>query len=678
MNICRVCMDSDCDGLVPIFSKLEDAFIANIIVECTAVQIVEDDGLPTTICKTCIDDLKHLILFIKKARESDRKLRKIFKLESSKKFAENSPKIDGTNWEPELLPIAVFTEEIVEVKAEIDSDDDLVGENRTPKYESSEHGENVTDDNDSEWKSSGSSVDKSTVQKGHRGRKKKYRESTDSDSDSASEVRRSTRGRRRRKKPAQKNGGDNEDDSKEDDLDEKELATFKIIAIRKDQLVCCACLQIFDNRNDLHVHGEKSHVKKRRVNASKTNICEICFRRYSTPHALKLHKKRVANAAQVYDCTKCTARFIDSNRRRQHAHNHPREKEIIPSKVIVAPIPVVVQEEYGRICCAQACYQSFETEDLLIAHAHTIHKMNKVEQSLDENRDKPIECPVCFKRFFDEISLQRHQQRNYKPLSHQCSVCGLKLRGGEALATHERSHRNEKPFQCGVCHKYFTSKGSLKAHMMVHSGEKPFVCSTCGWSFRRKRNLQVHVLSHSNNQPFQCEVCQKAFKSKVHLQYHMRTHTGEKPYPCRFCDKAFADHTNRQRHEMSHTGIKPYKCSYCDKTFIRKRFQVDHESTHTGVKPYRCEMCNRTFSQKTALRRHLESHPLAPENEIALAAPSPMPAVSSTQMVGDSAMSPPAVPMQSTMGGLMEEPGPSASGYFQHPRNLSVSLHPAV
>ncbi|XP_058453673.1 zinc finger protein 182-like isoform X2 [Malaya genurostris] len=669
MNICRVCMESDDEGLVPIFSKLDDAFIANIIVECTAVQILEDDGLPTAICETCIDDLKRLIVFIKKARESDRKLRKMFKLETRKKYTESET--DGREWDPELSPIAVFTDEIVEVKAEIDSDEDMVKQDKTLEYESSEHDENLTDGNDSDWKSSESSSGK-VKQKSRKGRKKRNIESTDSNTDGISETRKSTRGKKRGKKTVQKNYTEDDDFSQENDLDDKEMTTFRTITVGKNQVVCCACLQIFDNQGDLYAHGEKTHVKKRRVNKSKTNICEICFRRYSTPYALKIHMKRVAEATQIYDCRKCTARFIDRNRRRQHAHNHPRDKEIAHSKVIVAPIPVIVQEEYGRICCAQACYQSFPTEDLLIAHAHTAHKMNKVEQSLDENKDKPIECPVCFKRFYDEVSLQRHQQRNYKPLSHQCAVCGLKLRGGEALATHERSHRNEKPFECGVCHKNFTSKGSLKAHMMVHSGEKPFVCSTCGWSFRRKRNLQVHVLSHSNNQPFQCEMCQKAFKSKVHLQYHMRTHTGEKPYPCRYCDKAFADHTNRQRHEMSHTGIKPYKCSYCDKTFIRKRFQVDHESTHTGVKPYRCEMCNRTFSQKTALRRHLESHPLAPENELALAVPSPMPGLSSTiRVTDDSTMSPPPVPMAATMGALIEEPGPSASGYF-HARNLSV------
>lgn len=40
--ICRVCIRSSTkgDSLVPIFSKLENEFIANLIVECSGVQVV--------------------------------------------------------------------------------------------------------------------------------------------------------------------------------------------------------------------------------------------------------------------------------------------------------------------------------------------------------------------------------------------------------------------------------------------------------------------------------------------------------------------------------------------------------------------------------------------------------------------------------------------------------------
>ncbi|XP_055597774.1 zinc finger protein 260-like [Uranotaenia lowii] len=617
-DICRVCMDGDFEGteyedserkLIPIFSKLEDVFIANIVAECTAIEIEEDDGLPAVICRGCVDDLKYFIAFIRKARETDHKLRKIFKAESDRKDEDQSigevEQLDEEVWDSSAEAFGVM----VEVKAEEEEVEEFEEGTivATELDRDDEEDFEAVQDNDSDYVEPAA-----TVKRKRRGRPRKRPkdsdDSDDSDSPRKAKVSQTKRGPGRPRKIL---------NNSDDEFDDIEKTTFEVINILKGKHLCCSCLQIFDCKEQLAEHGEEVHSKKRAVNLSKTNLCLFCHRRYSTPYALKQHIYRTKTAKRVYTCSKCPARFIDKVRRRKHAHDHPREREINSSKGIV-------QEELGHICCAQACYMAFQTEDMLIAHAHSAHKINKVEQSLDENRDKPFECQVCFKRFYDELTLQRHQQRNYKSLSHQCTICGLKMRGGELLANHERSHRNEKPFECETCHKYFSTKGSLKAHMMIHSGEKPFSCTICGWSFRRKRNLQVHALSHTNNQPFQCEVCQKTFKAKVHLQYHMRTHTGEKPYPCRFCEKAFADHTNRQRHEISHTGIKPYKCSYCDKTFIRKRFQVDHESTHTGVKPYRCEMCNRTFSQKSALRRHLESHPLATENATALSVPSPM------------------------------------------------------
>lgn len=134
MNICRVCMESGEESgsggavpdLIPIFSKLEDAFIANILVECTSVQILEDDGLPTTICQGCVDSLKSFIRFIRKARESDRKLRKMFKSEGAGKRTVEEAEADeedDKNWTSAMELSSVFTESIMEVKEELESDD---------------------------------------------------------------------------------------------------------------------------------------------------------------------------------------------------------------------------------------------------------------------------------------------------------------------------------------------------------------------------------------------------------------------------------------------------------------------------------------------------------------------------------------------------------------------------
>lgn len=39
MEVCRTCMSERSVQLVPVYSKLDDAFIANIIMECTSIQV---------------------------------------------------------------------------------------------------------------------------------------------------------------------------------------------------------------------------------------------------------------------------------------------------------------------------------------------------------------------------------------------------------------------------------------------------------------------------------------------------------------------------------------------------------------------------------------------------------------------------------------------------------------
>ncbi|XP_058453675.1 zinc finger protein 25-like isoform X4 [Malaya genurostris] len=643
MITCRVCMQQNDEQFISIFSTVDNTNIAEAITNCCSVQLTQNDGLPDQICHTCVQDVKLIISFIIKVQESDFKLRQLM-----------TPNDDQSS-----------TFEMVVVKTE-----------------SSDESRNSADVFSKDVETC--STEDDTLNKLRNTRKK------------GTHVQHVSKKKVKRKVPPKTEPlrGNDSFESTDKVIGDKETDMFQVINLPSNSFVCCSCCEIFDCLEALEVHVEM-HTKN---TAKKTDsiYCTVCKRKFKKHAALKRHQKNVNTLTQLFECVKCKLRFMNSAGRRMHTQKHPKN------------IDEKIKLEYGEIlCCVQNCSKPFETEELLIQHGREAHKLNKRAYELGDTALKPVECPVCFKRFPSERLLRRHKKRNSRPLNHQCATCGLKFRTKDVLALHELNHENQKPFQCDVCKKYFSSKSSVKVHQRSHSNERPFICSTCGAGFFQKAQLTIHEHNHTNAPlPFQCEVCDKTFKMKNYLINHMRQHTGERPYPCRHCPMSFSNYTNRQRHEMNHTGnkpfkcsycdktftikrlqleheckhtgIKPYKCSYCDKTFIRKRFQVDHESTHTGVKPYRCEMCNRTFSQKTALRRHLESHPLAPENELALAVPSPMPGLSSTiRVTDDSTMSPPPVPMAATMGALIEEPGPSASGYF-HARNLSVSLHPTV
>lgn len=648
MKICRVCMEGEEAQLISIFSELNDSIIADTISRSCSVKLSQDDGLPNQICDTCVQDVKLVNAFVGKVRESDLKLRQL----------SNSNAEETSNFEV----VVIKTESMDETN---DSVDELGQENVEFKSES-----------DSE-------NDKLALVKRRIRRTRKIRH----DDEYMPETR--TKLAKRKRRTAVQSDNESEQENEKDILNEKELEMFYIITLPESSFVCCCCYQFFDSLEQLESHVEVH--TRHAVKKTESIHCGVCKRKFNKIAALDRHLEKVKTVTKLYECMKCKIRFMNGIGRKMHAQRHPKN------------IEEKMKQEYGEIlCCVQNCSKPFSSEELLIKHGHEAHKLNKRAYELEDSPLKPVECPVCFKRFASERLLRRHRKRNSKPLNHQCATCGLKFRTKDVLSLHEMNHDNQKPFQCDICQKHFSSKNSLKVHQRKHSNEKPFVCSTCGAAFFQKAQLTIHEHNHKDAPlPFQCEVCDKSFKMKNYLVNHMRQHTGEKPYPCRHCPMSFSNHTNRQRHEMNHTGdkpfkctycdktftikrlqleheckhtgIKPFKCSFCDKTFIRKRFQLDHEATHTGNKPYRCELCNRSFSHKTGLRRHLESHPQAGDNDNILGEPSP------AQQVGEPPMSSP-LPEQSPADSTLNSLAESVLGgsYIQHPQNLSVSLHPTI
>nr|XP_029730799.1 zinc finger protein 300-like [Aedes albopictus] len=601
MEVCRTCMNANRDEfhqqLVPIYSKLDDAFIANIIMECTAIQIHENDGMPAYVCAGCIETLKLLVGFVKTARDCDRQLRKLFKPEATGATAGAATSSNTTNdvvalendtdvfqfTEIKIEPIEGFVEENVECSYQEEA-----AEASEPSGDEESQSSDGDSESDSDWKGS--------------------------DEELVEELPKKKRGRKPRPKPANTDDKPllNKRRSKRDDdleMNDHELELYTVIEVQPGKHICCGCLLIFESEQELDTHRGRVHVRRREPKGKPTTkvLCDGCLRKYKSKRRVNYHKERIRQLEIIWECNKCKNRFSEATRRRNHSRKHPYKKG--PS-ALVAPIKEAIQQELGWICCAQACGLSFPTEKEMVDHAHKAHQINKQEAELEDPAEKPMQCQVCYRRFLDKSGLINHQQRLYKLQKFQCALCGLQFNSGARLTEHELTHQNDRPFKCDVCDKKFTQKGNLKTHMTIHSNEKPFQCTACGMSFRQKGGLKAHMSNHIETPQFKCEVCSKMFKAKLHLRYHMRIHNGEKKFPCRYCEKAFTDFTNRMRHEMSHTGIKPYKCQYCDKSFIRKRFQLEHESTHTGIKMYNCAVCHQGFGQKNSLKKHMQTnHP---------------------------------------------------------------------
>lgn len=578
MDVCRTCMKPHRKKrnrkVVSIFSELDGAFIANIIADCTAVEIKENDVLPSTICTDCFETVKLLAAFTTTVRDSDSRLRQMCKAEPA---------------EDDLKDLSVT--HFLEVKSEPaerivnETGEEVQADDFEPE-----------DDTDSEWDGSDEEEDR-TVKRKRLGLKSKPKPRRRDGSPLPRTRKRYARKPRPHKVPIQ---------SKEDlQLNEEERELFTVIEVPSGCHVCCGCLKIFDSAGELEAHRKLTHVWKMEslMKPSSKIVCDGCLHRYGSESSMQYHKKRVQLLKVVWECNKCKLRFKVAAKRREHLRLHPEDEPV----ALIARFKETTKQEFGWMCCALRCTESFATEQDLLTHAHAAHWIDRQKADL-EAADKPEQCLVCYQRFADRRKIVTHQRRKYKRENFQCALCGLKFSTRSQLNSHEVKEHGSKAFQCKICARNFTDKSSMKSHLKnMHTDEKPYQCTVCGMTFRQKGNLTIHMSNHVVDPQFKCEVCFKMFKAKLHLKYHMRTHTGEKPYKCRVCGHAFANHTNCRRHEMTHTGEKPHKCSYCEKSFSLKRMLIEHESTHTGEPVVKCKICNQRFGQQSELDSHMET-----------------------------------------------------------------------
>ncbi|XP_066995802.1 zinc finger protein pita [Anabrus simplex] len=62
-DLCRLCL-SESDGTLPIFGEEESGGLSSVplsfrILACVSVEVSPSDGLPSLICKNCLNDINH-------------------------------------------------------------------------------------------------------------------------------------------------------------------------------------------------------------------------------------------------------------------------------------------------------------------------------------------------------------------------------------------------------------------------------------------------------------------------------------------------------------------------------------------------------------------------------------------------------------------------------------------
>ncbi|XP_058453698.1 zinc finger protein 271-like [Malaya genurostris] len=373
-----------------------------------------------------------------------------------------------------------------------------------------------------------------------------------------------------------------------------------IQTIEINDLRCCGCNFVCNERAELEKHSKEKHDSERTVDdKSRMEECNVCFKRFSSPELLMYHHNASLEST-VHKCKHCEFQSEVKSRVMQHVASgvHKNAEKVFKIDEI---------ERKNHACCFVKCTLVFKDSSSLLEHVNQNHASKRRENAEEREYDDYI-CYVCHKSFRNEKSLQIHQFPRKTDGQHVCKECGASFHNLSTFNAHEKMHSGTREFQCDVCDKAFYDERTLRIHKVCHNEERPYVCDVCSKSFLRKGNLKVHKRCHSKG-IWECSYCQEKFKTNQSLVLHIRYHTGEKPYQCRYCENRYSHTTDRQRHEMAaHTKVRPHKCSECPAAFIRKRQLTIHERTHTGERPFVCPVCDKGFIQNNFLTKHLAMH----------------------------------------------------------------------
>ncbi|KAH0534344.1 hypothetical protein KQX54_003187 [Cotesia glomerata] len=281
-----------------------------------------------------------------------------------------------------------------------------------------------------------------------------------------------------------------------------------------------------------------------------------------------------------------------------------------------------------KFCPKQFTYEkSYQTHAK--SHKDPNHQANSDEEDQDPEDDLPegLQCLQCGKLFATKRNLKRHIS-THTGVKFNCETCSKEFSRLDKLKEHEyakhsadftdsdedkpekesKELKKNRPHKCSLCPKAFAQQQSLNNHLERHKRvkdtQKRFLCDVCSKCFAQSGSLVAHMRTHTGVKPYVCSVCSRAFTKSTYLQLHLRTHSGEKPYICQYCSRAFARANTLARHITMHTGEAKYHCQICRKSFRRLTSLNEHTYTHTGQRPYACKICTKRYNNAGSLYAH--------------------------------------------------------------------------
>ncbi|PNF28284.1 Gastrula zinc finger protein XlCGF57.1 [Cryptotermes secundus] len=434
-NVCRLCMQEK-STLLSLFIDTEVSdqvtpLRCKIMSLAPGVKVDAYDGLPTHVCRQCVNQVNVSYNFKKQCEISDATFRELLRNhKSGSQSCEGKQNESQNSLNPAEDPPEIWT--YVKVKAELADENDPEGgvEQEFPAA--------ICSLTEQDHDLNSSTMDEAPLRQG-----------TDEDS---------------------KNLGDNlhlfsksmsytmkcdrEFSSGDDSLGSNYSTQMKSQNARK-RFVCLECGKHFVQKQHLISHM-RTHTGERPYQ------CKECGKTFAQTVHLKNHQI-THTQLKPFSCSECGKCFAQNIHLKNHLSTHTGEKP------------------YGCNLCGKTFAQNVHLKNHLSTHtgekpfrctecgktfSQNIHLKNHLSTHTHE---KPYGCTECGRTFAQNIHLKNHLATHTGEKPYGCTECGKHFARSGQLKEHMKLHLGLKPFACVECGKKFAQNIHMKNHLATHA-----------------------------------------------------------------------------------------------------------------------------------------------------------------------------------------------------------------
>ncbi|KAJ8720063.1 hypothetical protein PYW07_012106 [Mythimna separata] len=276
-------------------------------------------------------------------------------------------------------------------------------------------------------------------------------------------------------------------------------------------LQCPHCRLTFTKQRSLSMHMRKHR------NVKKEFICDTCGKKFAMKHLLKRHVV-MHSEVKPHKCEKCSKTYARRDQLISHMYSHKEHKPYVCE---------YCKKSFSQMCSLKDHLRTHtgETPFLCSECGKGFSNNSNLRQHMMRHSGvKPYACNLCPKTFCTKGQMRSHVSTHTGEHPYKCEECGAAFTKQNSLKKHSMIHLAIRPFACDTCNMRFTCKDHLKRHTRIHTGEKPYKCKYCERAFSQSNDLVKHTRQHIGQNIYQCTICGSRFRLLSELKQHYPVH----------------------------------------------------------------------------------------------------------------------------------------------------------